>query len=589
MNNKYYLITSRCHDFYGNKDKNFLLLGNWLLRFGGNLSSKYFKVLDYHWDDRKKFNDDCKYLEDVYERFLNKVTIKLNFEHKTNYPQRYWRILVGPWLSEFIQILYDRWENINHAISMHEISGASAVDENFEKLIPKDMADFHLLMVDDGWNEAIIGCLLKFKKIHVDFSKEISSQKFIERKKYFSLKNKLKKILSSISRYFIRKSDYLFISTYFSIWRQAILLMRLGQIPHFLYSGEGGDFNFLVWSKLRVRNEYCKSDDFEVVLESLLYSHIPIAYLEGYNELIDSCKQLKWPDHPKVIFTSNSFETDDLFKAWTAFKVTTQDAKLIIGQHGGDYGTMKYFLSENHQLKICDYFISWGWTYPGKDFVIPLGYFLPTAKRKLNSASNKIMLIEGAVPRYSIHLASTFISTQWLDYFNYITLFCEKLPEKLKESLCVRLYPRDYGWDKKLRWRGKINAIKFDDNSITLLNSIRESRVCICTYNGTTFFECMVMNVPTLIFWDKDFFELNEYGESMLSLLENAGIFHSTPESAAEHLTNIWDSLEAWWESSKVQFARAEFCKKFARLDSVRFNNDFITLFKKIKMESEVS
>ena len=37
------------------------------------------------------------------------MSLKLNEYHAKDHSTKYWRILVGPWLGYFIQILFDRW------------------------------------------------------------------------------------------------------------------------------------------------------------------------------------------------------------------------------------------------------------------------------------------------------------------------------------------------------------------------------------------------------------------------------------------------------------------------------------------------
>ena len=68
-----------------------------------------FKTKDYHWNDRDKLYKDYLYLEQLYEKVIISCSDSLNQFHKVNYSTRYWKILIGPWLFHFIQILFDRW------------------------------------------------------------------------------------------------------------------------------------------------------------------------------------------------------------------------------------------------------------------------------------------------------------------------------------------------------------------------------------------------------------------------------------------------------------------------------------------------
>ena len=68
------------------------------------------EVLLYHWDNRSKLFTDYQYLKAIYEDLLLNIVDQLNQIHRVNHGIRYWRILIGPWLSLFTQILYDRLE-----------------------------------------------------------------------------------------------------------------------------------------------------------------------------------------------------------------------------------------------------------------------------------------------------------------------------------------------------------------------------------------------------------------------------------------------------------------------------------------------
>jgi putative transferase (TIGR04331 family) len=74
----------------------------------------------------------------------------------------------------------------------------------------------------------------------------------------------------------------------------------------------------------------------------------------------------------------------------------------------------------------------------------------------------------------------------------------------------------------------------------------------------------MSWNYPTLMFWNPEHWETRESPQPYFKLLEEAGIFHPTPESAAKKLYEIWDDVSGWWSSNNVQHARKTFCDKYA-------------------------
>jgi putative transferase (TIGR04331 family) len=72
------------------------------------------------------------------------------------------------------------------------------------------------------------------------------------------------------------------------------------------------------------------------------------------------------------------------------------------------------------------------------------------------------------------------------------------------------------------------------------------------------------LNIPTLIFWNSNHWEIRNDAKPYFQQLEAAGILHRTPESAARLLAQVWDDVKSWWEGSFVQDARREFCKRYS-------------------------
>lgn len=559
-----HLFARRSSSEVFDKNKKYLFLGQWHIGYKEENLPKEYQVLAYHWNDRNKFFRDSLYLEELYESHLLKLSSKLNIEHGVDYPILYWRILIGPWLGEFIQVLYDRWETIQAALSKYSIVTANVVAGSFEDYIPNDMHEFQKQCIDDEWNEMIFGQLLGLTDIEIKFSKYSVRQERLEIVTRTSTKKSLKILITRISNLLGKNSKYFFIQTYLPTWKQVLLQFHLRQFPGFWFSKDPPRIKLNAFSALRKNPIRKKCLDFIEVLDDLLFKNIPLVYLEGYDNLIDCIGSLDWPTNPKTIFTSNSFFADDIFNAWTANKVL-KGAKLIAGQHGGGYGMMKYFFHENHQKKISTNFLKWGNYHSAKCNTTIAGAFINGFAGQIKTDfSGNVLLIECAVPRYSTHLASMFISTQWLDYFGGLVTFYQNLPGEIKPFINLRLYKEDYGWSRRERWLDKFSDIKFDDERNTLLKSFKKCRICICTYNGTTYLQSLALNIPTIIFWDSNHFELNEMAKEDFFNLKSVGIFHETAESAAKHLGDIFEKTEEWWRSPEVQAARSQFCKRYA-------------------------
>jgi putative transferase (TIGR04331 family) len=50
-----------------------------------------------------------------------------------------------------------------------------------------------------------------------------------------------------------------------------------------------------------------------------------------------------------------------------------------------------------------------------------------------------------------------------------------------------------------------------------------------------------------------------------LNNLKDAGVVFYTPEEAANQVNLVWDSIDDWWNSKKVQNSVTIFCNKYSK------------------------
>jgi putative transferase (TIGR04331 family) len=569
---KRFLITTALEETW-HDDEPVLFLGEWCQRYSRKdlWSRMDAEMLPYHWDDRAKLYADYQYLQDFHEKLLQDLTDQLNQIHGVNHSLRYWRILIGPWLGFFVQMLFDRWTSIQQAVSQYKLSGAIVLTGGEESLVPNDMADFSRLFVTDEWNHHI------YAKVLQGFTKVPSIKRAWQGREGLpkvvqttTWKRQIKRTLAAwyaqAASIMARDRDAFFLATYLPTFRfEMRLQLRLGQVPQRWRSAppvqiavDGSRRQWVVTGETR--------SEFENCARALIPQQIPTAYLEGYGQLVEQIAGLHWTKQPKVIFTSNSHSEDDVFKAWAAEKVE-QGSPLVIGQHGGHYGVGSMSFLEEHEIAISDCYLSWGWSEPGEPKVKPVGQL--KAKYPLgvrHAEQSGVLLVATIVPRYSYRMYSIIVSRQWLDYFNDMCDFTESLPEYIRSALTVRLHSKDYGWEQISRWRDRFPDLRLDEGQSNINDLIRQSRLIITTFNATTFLESFTMNVPTVIYWNPNQWELRDSATPYFDDLKLVGIFHETPESAARHVAAIWDDVDAWWASAAVREVLARFKARYSHL-----------------------
>ena len=88
----------------------------------------------------------------------------------------------------------------------------------------------------------------------------------------------------------------------------------------------------------------------------------------------------------------------------------------------------------------------------------------------------------------------------------------------------------------------------------------------VATSNSTTFIESFATNVPTALFWRPEYNELSWEATPHVMDMQRVGIFHSSPQSCARHIRDVWDNPVDWWEDDDVQNVVKNFMTNFAHV-----------------------
>ena len=576
------MVATALEETWPKDDTPVLFLGEWCRKYN---RKKYWsnlngEVLQYHWDDRAKLYNDYEYIRQFTESVLAELTQILNNIHKVNFTIRYWRIIIGPWLMEFICIIYDRWSNLKNAFKKYEINSVNLVSHIDCDNIPLDEQQFGEWAKNDLWNNFIYSKLLsilKYKNCNYIVSNDSlkSEDQLIES----PAKNNLKKCIDKVSRMLSSNGSYFIYYPYLNVCNNILLHLKLFQIPKFYYRHRINSIipvkNMRNWE---MDNKY--NNIFEELVKKIIPEQIPKIYLEGYKIIKNKINTIGYPKYPKLIWTTNAFHSDEVFKVWAAEK-TEHGVPLVIGQHGGHYGQGLFSLQENHEINICDKYLTWGWS--GKDKkIVPVGILKKKIKKRNKSKKLFSHLIISGTPRYSGIIFSAPMSKQYLDYQNDQFKFHAHLPYSIKRKIKIRLYHTDYDWNQFERWKNIFSESIIDDCNKNYLTSIINSKIVICGWNSTTYLESLALNIPTMMFWNLKLFELREDSLPYFNKLKDVGVFHETPLSAAKHLTKIWDNIELWWNSVEVRNARKNFVDKYCNNKKV-LNNIKNTLTKVYK------
>jgi len=582
------LVTTSIEETWDNREKILFLSQGCLVyskkRSWENLDYQIYKGI---WIDNEQRKKDNIYLQKTYEDLLIRLVEKLNSIHEKLYTERFWRILVGFWLQLFINIYFERWKTLNCVNELYPNLKMNIIKRDHVTLSSNDCLEFINSSTTDEWNEKIYADIAKKWtriKINVidkppDFNK--TSNRKVEKKEilfqtikfiYFNI-IKIKDFISTNS-----STNNIFIYYSYLNFRSILKLkskVRINLLPYFSYSSPKCEENsfYRNWEIAREGD-----DEFLKALCEIIPRIIPRCYLEGFKKLIDF--KTYWPKNPSVIMTANAFAYDDVWGAWAAQNVEN-GSKLILAQHGGTYGVSQFLDIQDYEISICDKYVTWGWnkTDSRKIYKGPAVKLLNLDKENFD-VNGDCLLVTQSESRFSWGLSQQPLTGQMPKYFDDQFNFIDSLSCTVQKKLKVRLYFKDFGWEIKEKLYDKYPNITSVDTNVKIDKLLKDSRLCVCTYNGTTFLENFVKDIPTTMFWDPEIFLLNSESKPYFDLLIKVGILHRSPESCAKFIDSIWDDVLGWWRSEEVEESRKIFVNRYANV-----GDEPITQLKKIFLD----
>lgn len=566
-----FLITTALKETW-REDVLCVFLGEWALDYASRkVLGQKAEIVPFHWADYAKLEKDYLYLDNLYEKLLSALTSQLNSYHGVNLPERYWRIYLGPWLAIFTQIFFERWESVNKALDMYKISATAVLDIPVDQMIPPDMLMFSKMMTTDEWNHYLFSIILN--EVAGDITVEhrqivtvCDTYASVRQDDGEQFQQKAIGVIKKVLNLLTRRNKVFIGSSYLGFSNDLRLSLKLAQFPSAFRSIEVKEVKPDIELRNKLNFSFNPENDFEKKLKSIIFLHMPICMLEGYQVVKEMIHHLPYPSAPRVIFTSNFLAYDSMAMAYTA-KHVSEGCKLVHGQHGG-YGIPAFMYAELHERKIADVFLSWGWSDAVTQNIEPVGMLNPVGnyERKKRRVPSDLLLVRGLWPRYTFRIDSG-VGLSLNDAIEDCLSFAAQLTDDIRDnSLLVRLYHRDYGFEEHYRWREKFPKVRIDEGKKSIADLVSASRLVIYTYNiGTGYLEYMNANIPTIAFWDMRASPVRKEAGPYFDALRHVGIFHDTPESAAKHVQTIWYDVEEWWFSQQVQKAKDDFCFHFAR------------------------
>lgn len=546
-----------------------VFLGRWCIPKDKSLETERV-ILPYVFDDRGKLYQSYLYADAVYARMMPCLTKGLNAIHQVECSQRYWEIVIGYWLREYIEILLERYECIRSALTSVSDAQVKLIHEN-DYFTPEDGLDFEKHCTKDLYNQQLYSQIIEYlggvDMTYVSVSPdawELPCGGWRSR-----LKLRLKDLVKWTSLLCSRWNRIYICSMYFPVAIYLKLARRLRifptvDTPRFVINSPKA-----IKPKLRERFAAPSSaDTFENLMWLTLQWNMPRIYIENFSTL----KQLvnkHYPKRAKLVVTANAFAVNEGFKLWAAGQTESYGTPYVIHQHGGNYGCALWNSTEDYEAQISDYYLTYGWTDPGRKNITPFcasRIVGPKDGKICGDRHGDILWVLASLPRYAYAMYSLPVGPQFKGYLDEQVQFLSSLGPEARDLITCRPFYIDYGWSDMDYIRHGAGDFAIDRGNKSLQSRLNSTRLCVCTYNGTTYIETFAANVPTILFWPRKHWEIRESAKKAFDGLYDVGILHHSPEKAAEKVDSIQKNTFDWWRQSDIQQARAYFCEQFGNV-----------------------
>jgi len=555
---KEFLITTACPDFYPEHEK-IVFLGEWCRDLARKEASNS-KILPFIWAGNVEVLKAINYCGNFFEIVLDRLTTVLNEYHKKDFSNYYYRIVLGNWLLCYVHVLYDRYLCIKTAKENLGDFDTVVLDETLY-VVPYNYLEFVDWISDDFYNLQIFSQIINW--LYPGFSSQKTSQTCFHHSPQKSLKDIIQCLFLKTLSVFSDKQTtivmpYFHREKLFSFFK--LFINSNGRLNF-------DDFKYEIVTKMqpnfgaRKIFEIFKSseNEFEKLFWDLLPMNLPVIFFEDFESFRSQVQNLSLPES-KCFFTSNALQTNDIFKFHYAS--CYGKTRMLNFQHGSGYGVDEVNVPEEYERSISDCFLTWGWKKFKNDRPLSNNFY---SNGKVSSEGG-VLFAFNSYPRYIHRFATQAISSSTLKLMELAGIFINTLAPFI--GVTFRNHPKhSYGWNIEGRLKEIVRhpSWNLDKMKDDFWQALAKNRILVVNSLGTTLLEALASNKPTVFFFDPEINSVRENFKPFLKEFFDHKIFHTSAESAAKHVNQVFAEIEDWWENPSLQNVRMRFCAEFAR------------------------
>lgn len=534
-----------------------------------------YTSFEYRWIRESQREKDYKYLETIYAPILAKIVNVLNEIHEIEYDTRQWETAFGAWFGAALSVCFDRYHMFEAA--SEQVLGPLALATSEDKIRPAaDTKEFMELLSSDGWNRLLLAAIGTFVRPESFHTVNLPGVSCAKKSKSPGARRTI--LHNANMRDFFRQLLHYVEKPVYMLWANRLEIPTLVvHQSHFSAEQEG----FLGWALRKTvsfrRYQYPKvvraevdnvlrsqlrdllkpektpsGDKFVTFFLETIPDILPHSFMESFARITEANVEVNGT--PVASLTASGHWYDDSYKLWLA-NSAFQGTQVILAEHGGSLPAENFVFG--FEERSSNFFVSARPARNCKEVQLPLSTFVGRKPSRQLFRGRKLLIVTYSGAKWATRASSQPQSYRGLSTIRMCREFLDKLPHHARQLVSIKVQSPKSSWERLEKEHMVLKELGYDFKSDSLVKNLGQSRLVICLYPQTTYFDALLAGKPTILLFDEAVSGVDQRARDLLVRMRSAKMFFTDANAAAHFVATIWDNPENWWNSEPVKQNRS--------------------------------
>ncbi|MDA3892335.1 MAG: LIC12162 family protein [Salinivirgaceae bacterium] len=520
-------------------------------------------------------NTDAEYVDVKLKKYIKLITDRLNSIHNSDYSSNFWHKILSLGFLRYITTFHNTFKICETYFNENDYFCTPLHKDSY--FTPKDFEEHRKCFMNSEFGfEQIFSIYInlfypdKYKNITAQYEHNVAPKlTFRQKIKYSEIYLFGKDLVYLFKDQIVKKRLKIgILGAYFSKGNIDLLNKKSNRKIWLL---NFPNYYKLNRTKLSLKDRHAMSamesdfDKFDQFFFSSMYYCMPSIFIEGFKD-IEKKLNSYIKKYPNLKYVVNENWISHTYNSITIALMQEKGCIHIFNEHNSLFHPYAGKLTE-YFIDYSDIFTTLGWksSHPK---VKQLGSLFQFTHPVSNVKKHKILFIAGALGFRASHYSGAWGNWEGNAYkaFEFNKVFFSMLQQSTLKKITYRGYPMHkikhiQLYNKEYYYKDLLKHTIKADVKESSKKQMSEAHLIIIDYMATSFIECFYMNLPTIVFWNKNTVFLKDEYKDFLTPLIKVGICQTDAKEAANFIEKIKDNPEEWWLSKEVQTARNTFIK----------------------------